>query len=241
MNPVTRFSLALGLSLTALSPAVAVNVGQTSANFSGAVGGADNQYGNTDGLAGNDHFSWGDLSVPAPYNIQNAFDFLSATPGNVALGAEFTLGTFSYKNTQTYGDALQTVDLSLSALVGGVQSPDFLFRLTLDQTPNGPPCKYASVTPCADAVSVAVLSGTGTFLANGREYTLFIDGFRNEAGDFSSLFVGDENTITTASIIARFAPADGTSVPEPASWAMMVGGFGLLGSAMRRRPVLQVA
>ncbi|MDO6413115.1 PEPxxWA-CTERM sorting domain-containing protein [Sphingomonas sp. BIUV-7] len=26
-----------------------------------------------------------------------------------------------------------------------------------------------------------------------------------------------------------------TSVPEPASWAMMVGGFGLLGAAMRRR------
>jgi hypothetical protein len=25
------------------------------------------------------------------------------------------------------------------------------------------------------------------------------------------------------------------SVPEPASWAMMVGGFGLLGAAIRRR------
>jgi PEP-CTERM motif len=29
----------------------------------------------------------------------------------------------------------------------------------------------------------------------------------------------------------------GTSVPEPASWAMMLGGFGLVGSAMRRRKV----
>jgi hypothetical protein len=24
-------------------------------------------------------------------------------------------------------------------------------------------------------------------------------------------------------------------VPEPASWAMMIGGFGLIGGAMRRR------
>jgi len=28
---------------------------------------------------------------------------------------------------------------------------------------------------------------------------------------------------------------DGTAVPEPAGWAMMVGGFGLTGSLMRRR------
>ena len=27
------------------------------------------------------------------------------------------------------------------------------------------------------------------------------------------------------------------SVPEPASWAMMVGGFGLIGAAMRRKKV----
>ena len=31
------------------------------------------------------------------------------------------------------------------------------------------------------------------------------------------------------------APAAAGAVPEPASWAMMVGGFGLLGGAMRRR------
>jgi hypothetical protein len=29
----------------------------------------------------------------------------------------------------------------------------------------------------------------------------------------------------------------GTAVPEPAAWAMMLGGFGLVGSAMRRRKV----
>lgn len=28
----------------------------------------------------------------------------------------------------------------------------------------------------------------------------------------------------------------GAAVPEPASWAMMLGGFGLLGTALRRRP-----
>jgi hypothetical protein len=28
------------------------------------------------------------------------------------------------------------------------------------------------------------------------------------------------------------------AVPEPATWAMMIGGFGLIGAAMRRRPTL---
>lgn len=33
----------------------------------------------------------------------------------------------------------------------------------------------------------------------------------------------------------NFTPAAAGAVPEPASWAMMIGGFGLVGGAMRRR------
>ncbi len=36
-----------------------------------------------------------------------------------------------------------------------------------------------------------------------------------------------------------FDPA-GSGVPEPASWALMIAGFGLVGSAMRRRPQLSL-
>ena len=43
------------------------------------------------------------------------------------------------------------------------------------------------------------------------------------------------NTATVSSIAwARFT-ASAPSVPEPASWAMMIGGFSILGAVMRRR------
>jgi hypothetical protein len=33
----------------------------------------------------------------------------------------------------------------------------------------------------------------------------------------------------------RFTAGDGGGVPEPATWAMMIAGFGLVGAASRRR------
>lgn len=43
----------------------------------------------------------------------------------------------------------------------------------------------------------------------------------------------DQNTVVTLNING--------AVPEPASWAMMIGGFGLVGAAMRRRKVALAA
>jgi PEP-CTERM motif len=38
-------------------------------------------------------------------------------------------------------------------------------------------------------------------------------------------------------IMKRFTNTIFRTVPEPASWAMMIAGFGLVGGAMRRRKV----
>jgi hypothetical protein len=39
----------------------------------------------------------------------------------------------------------------------------------------------------------------------------------------------------------EFTASDVTAVPEPASWAMMIAGFGLVGAAMRRRTTAAIA
>jgi len=78
------------------------------------------------------------------------------------------------------------------------------------------------------AANRRVLSGTigGLSLLDGQSF-----GFRwvdvNSAATDHGLAVDD------LSITATLAAAAG--VPEPASWAMMIGGFGLAGGALRRR------
>jgi hypothetical protein len=57
------------------------------------------------------------------------------------------------------------------------------------------------------------------------------DGFTTRTYDDPNLLIGADSATLTGS-------ASGTSAaPEPASWAMMLGGFGLVGSALRRRKV----
>ena len=45
----------------------------------------------------------------------------------------------------------------------------------------------------------------------------------------------DDNAVGAAYTNYVFRLDNGGAVPEPASWALMVGGFGLMGMAMRRR------
>ena len=47
--------------------------------------------------------------------------------------------------------------------------------------------------------------------------------------------------VTMPPAVVIEAPASVGAVPEPASWAMMVAGFGLVGGAVRRRSMARVA
>jgi hypothetical protein len=48
-------------------------------------------------------------------------------------------------------------------------------------------------------------------------------------------------TLTEVDRAGRFVLGTTAAVPEPASWAMMIGGFGLLGAAARRRTTVAFA
>ncbi|WP_242183518.1 PEPxxWA-CTERM sorting domain-containing protein [Sphingomonas sp. CARO-RG-8B-R24-01] len=53
---------------------------------------------------------------------------------------------------------------------------------------------------------------------------------------FASLIGSKTSTASLASFVyAKFTPSVTTAVPEPATWAMMLAGFGLMGAALRYR------
>lgn len=69
----------------------------------------------------------------------------------------------------------------------------------------------------------------GNELVGSTAYADFSNGLRG-LGVFQAV---DGNPDAAEFVIRTFTPSPG--VPEPAAWAMMLGGFGLVGAAMRRR------
>jgi hypothetical protein len=61
-----------------------------------------------------------------------------------------------------------------------------------------------------------------------------------QIADFNSGQYAESRTLDTfESIPTTFKTAPAPGVPEPASWAMLIAGFGLVGAAMRRRAIGQ--
>jgi hypothetical protein len=90
--------------------------------------------------------------------------------------------------------------------------------MVFGNTENGPPGKYY----CIDAG----LSCLGAGFGAGGEYA---DPFANSTDFYSRAGRGVEVLATVAT----------TGVPEPASWAMLIAGFGLTGASARRRRTVQ--
>ncbi len=66
--------------------------------------------------------------------------------------------------------------------------------------------------------------------------------YGNDQAEFLAyLNAGVDGIFADAPDRARFAVDTFSGVPEPASWAMMISDFGLVGGAMRRRAKVRVA
>ena len=91
----------------------------------------------------------------------------------------------------------------------------------------------------ANGLEPAAQGGTvGTPQASNQTSATYI--FRTSAASFAAN--GGTFTVQDGSVAQRpnFAPI-GPSVPEPATWGMMILGFGVAGAAMRRRTTTKVS
>lgn len=107
-----------------------------------------------------------------------------------------------------------------------------------------------------DGLFTSSYGGPGTFSS-----VRFIWGnngwFGNVSGNINTDFIGQENispygtplfsgsvthpVFAEGSWTNRYSVISASFVPEPASWAMLIGGLGIVGAAARRRRLVAVA
>jgi hypothetical protein len=109
---------------------------------------------------------------------------------------------------------------SVMTLAAGDYTVSFLLAGNLRDAPN----KTTRVSIGDQFVDITPSS-------NAQDYTLYTELFRNASGqvDFMDIGPADQQGNLLDNIVVT------TGVPEPATWAMMLIGFGAVGFAMRRR------
>ena len=73
-----------------------------------------------------------------------------------------------------------------------------------------------------------------------RTGEFYPQGYLDYQGGFNTLLNGDGTRALSAADRGFRTWVDVGGVPEPASWALMIGGFGMVGSVLRRRRLLTV-
>ncbi|QMW22142.1 THxN family PEP-CTERM protein [Sandaracinobacteroides saxicola] len=161
---------------------------------------------------------------------------------------DLVLGDFQHVNLPVFPPSAASVFLKLTADVDvdgtGVGAKSFIFKFLHDETTNSlDPCPYGgangqgiNINGCADHVTASFAGTSDTFMIGLDTYTLDVLGFSlggSPAGGFSTT----EQQVNTAQLIGRVTVAT-AAVPEPATWAMMIMGFGLVGGTLRRRAAL---
>lgn len=155
--------------------------------------------------------------------------------GSNALGSSFNGLVSDISHAPDYsGSTLRGFDLSFAAAVThfgvnvfGWGLPWIDHRFTLYDASNA---VLGSYTFAASGLSVGDSSPNGFagFISDGAT----ISRVRVTASSLAQDFVAFDNiTFVSAPTLS--------AVPEPAAWALMLGGFGLVGAAMRRRGFIQ--
>ena len=149
----------------------------------------------------------------------------------------------------TVGNTLANYNLGAGAHITGVSynvtiranAPSWLSEATFSFGNNALDGVFLSPGFADDNSGTATYTGSGDLVGLGLDfflgtdgllYTEFFESFEDATASPDAVWTGGNITIT-------YTPA-ATAVPEPATWAMMMLGFGAIGAGLRRRTKLTV-
>lgn len=213
----------LGMAALAHAGGLPTVAGGTWMQFSNAVSaGGTNPIvnGASRGTASTVQFGVG---APVPANNPNVFTFQGLNNFTGTVNENFVLGNVSYFNGIT-SPGPQSVDGALNIIFDdpaslGTRIFNFNFTFTITTNTTGDPVLDA------DILNFSSLTSATNIQIDGLTYTLFIAGFQNAGGTFTSLTLPEGQT-ANAQILARF-------VPTPSATALL--GLGGLIAFRRRR------
>lgn len=183
------------------------------------------------------------------YRFESDLPFITVDTDTQMSGIT-SIGSFTHYNYPiNSGSGINGVKLQLTMDVNVdgtlVQGVNFVYAFNHWETPNSSnPCANGDPhgsginnNGCADNVSVNFLQESGFFTINDIEYALDVRGFL-VGDDPATSFWTRENATNIAELRGQVVLRSvAGAVPEPATWAMMIGGLGLVGASMRRRKV----
>lgn len=124
--------------------------------------------------------------------------------------------------------------LTSTTIAAGSGTLDNLFRFQAITPFNLVAGQHYVVGAFTTDLASSLGTGQGGSGAVDPTITIFQDRYSNFNSAFSFADTTD-NHVGGAWLGANFSLTTAGAVPEPASWALMIAGFGLVGSAMRRR------
>jgi len=212
-------------------PAAATTTYDAFSSFDGTQGAGGFTYGSFDGT--NFTAFTGDTGCS---NKISGVVCLGDLPGAFAS----TTGAHQSGSVIVPGDALilhpgqfagQDSAVLFTAPTAGVYTFDFS-AFVADNNPSG--VNILLFVPGTSVPLTTLDAANPTYSTSGYTITAVPAGFQlGFAVDYDGVYYNDSTGIKFT-VTGPDADASG-AVPEPASWAMMVGGFGLVGGAMRRR------
>lgn len=212
-NLIATAGLLVGAQFAATAPAAAVelivNGGFEQSTSPTVTPTGWTNFGHSDGV-----ISYAQFGTPA-YEGNYYYDFggYGNSLGPAGHGIEQTVATVA---GSTYN---LVFGLSSENLIG-TSILDLFFNNTLAAT-------YTQGIDGAGVFKKPFVTQSVSFLATSNFTTIrFVEGLGSNGGNGSNDPMIDG---------VSFQGAAAGAVPEPASWAMMIGGFGMIGAAMRRR------
>jgi choice-of-anchor C domain-containing protein len=184
--------------------------------------------------------------------VNGGFETTTQHPGSwytVAAGeAAITGWTVDFGSADITGAGLWTASegaqsIDLAGLVPGQISQTFdtvagaTYTVTFDQSMNPYGNTIPSIDVLVDGVLVTTSAYTGTARPNAMDWRTNSITFVAAGGSTRLSFASRGGSPANAGAAIDNVRVDGAvaAVPEAASWAMMIAGFGLIGGTLRRR------